>query len=167
MLTESSIEEMKISNITLSGLFVPLKITFLPHRAWAYYSESSVKLITFSIVGLVKLGRMIRRLSARALAFVLISCIIVQNSAYLTIIERGLRACRSSANSNEDDSRVRRWGWWPPVITQVCKVSSYTFLLPPSRLKCNEAHTLSTCELSSRGVSGISKIVIFWSLSLN
>ncbi|PFX27039.1 uncharacterized protein LOC111328114 [Stylophora pistillata] len=61
---------------------------------------------------------MIRKLSACALAFILISCIIVQNSAYLTIIERGLRACRSSANSNEDDSRVRRWGWWPPVITR-------------------------------------------------
>lgn len=62
---------------------------------------------------------MTRKLTACAMGFVFISSIIVQNSAYLTIIERGLRACKSSANSNEDDSRVRRWGWWPPVITQV------------------------------------------------
>ncbi|RMX54319.1 hypothetical protein pdam_00015324 [Pocillopora damicornis] len=61
---------------------------------------------------------MTRKLTACAMGFVFISSIIVQNSAYLTIIERGLRACKSSANSNEDDSRVRRWGWWPPVITQ-------------------------------------------------
>ena len=75
---------------------------------------------------------MTRKLVAVAIVFVFISSLVVQNSAYVTIIERQLKMCSSS--SHDDDSRVRRWGWWGPnVPSQVC--IAYLYLCSPSGFK--------------------------------
>lgn len=52
--------------------------------------------------------------AAVATVLVLMLSLVIHNSAYITLIERQLKRCRSG--SNEDDSRVRRWGWWGPNI---------------------------------------------------
>ena len=62
---------------------------------------------------------MTRNLGAVATVLFLILSIVIQNEAYITLIERRLKLCTRS--SHEDDSRVRRWGWWGPnSLLQVC-----------------------------------------------
>ena len=62
---------------------------------------------------------MTRNRCAVAIVLVLILSLVIQNEAYITLIERRLKLCRSG--SHEDDSRVRRWGWWGLTsILQVC-----------------------------------------------
>lgn len=65
-----------------------------------------------------------RNLAAVATVLVLLLSLVIQNSAYITLIERRLKLCRSG--SREDDSRVRRWGWWGPNSPlQVCISHSF------------------------------------------
>lgn len=64
-------------------------------------------------------GRMTRNMAALATVLVLMSYLVIQNEAYISLIERRLKLCGSG--SHEDDSRVRRWGWWGPNSPlQVC-----------------------------------------------
>lgn len=55
---------------------------------------------------------MTRNMAALATVLVLMSYLVIQNEAYISLIERRLKLCGSG--SHEDDSRVRRWGWWGP-----------------------------------------------------
>lgn len=72
---------------------------------------------------------MTRNPAAVATVLVLMLSLVIHNSAYITLIERQLKRCRSG--SNEDDSRVRRWGWWGPNIPLQVSVR-HTFDKKPS-----------------------------------
>ena len=65
---------------------------------------------------------MSRKLAAVATILVFILFLVDQNSAYSTIIERQLKICRK--NSQNDDSRVPRWGWWPGPHGPVVSIST-------------------------------------------
>ncbi|XP_020617602.1 uncharacterized protein LOC110055552 [Orbicella faveolata] len=68
-----------------------------------------------------------RNLAAVATVLVLLLSLVIQNSAYITLIERRLKLCRSG--SREDDSRVRRWGWWGPNSPLQRQCDSYRAIL--------------------------------------
>ncbi|KAL9972672.1 hypothetical protein ACROYT_G019027 [Oculina patagonica] len=73
-----------------------------------------------------------RKLAAVATLLVFSLSLVVQNSAYVTLIERQLKLCRS--NSNDDDSRVRRWGWWGTQKPSERQCSSYRTILCKSQI---------------------------------
>lgn len=112
-----------------SLLFVPSKKkkTFIPHSMWPNKTAiSKFRLISVhcNFIHRRRPGEMTRNLAAVATVLVLILSLVIHNSAYITLIERQLKLCRSG--SHEDDSRVRRWGWWGPNSPlQVCISHSF------------------------------------------